>query len=313
MEILKRFLCDWGSSDSNMLLFFLLISFLLGLLTGWLLWGSKIQAMLGILEAKETTITDINTKLTLKEADLNKANLDIDALRLSNRTHEEEKGQLRVDLLDAQNLKTELSSHLSVRQEENIQLQANLQVIQGENAQLTNELVVSQGIIDDLEARLSATGNMPMVAAAAIVAPNLEVELNTEADVVKAKNQEESEPDSMRIELTSKSANSNISQEKTKEDRVNEVISSKDDLKIIEGIGPKIEELCNNIGIFTWEQLCETPVTRLQEMLNAAGKRYQIHNPSTWAEQAQMAHQGEWEALKIYQNHLKGGKEPGVK
>ncbi len=313
MEILKRFLCDWGSSDSNMLLFFLLISFLLGLLTGWLLWGSKIQAMLGILEAKEATITDINTKLTLKEADLNKANLDIDALRLSNRTHEEEKGQLRVDLLDHQNLKAELSNHLATRQEENIQLQTNLQAIQGKNAELSNELVASQGIIDDLEARLSATGNMPMVAAAAIVTPNLDTELNVAIEPVEAEIQKEAEPDSMRIELTPKNTSSTISQEKANEDASNRASSSKDDLKIIEGIGPKIEELCNNIGIYTWDQLCETPITRLQEMLNAAGKRYQIHNPSTWPEQAQMAHQGEWEALKIYQNHLKGGKEPGVK
>jgi predicted flap endonuclease-1-like 5' DNA nuclease len=313
MEILKRFLCDWGSSDSNMLLFFLLTSFLLGLLAGWLLWGSKIQAMLGILEAKEATITDVNTKLTLKEADLNKANLDIDALRLTNRTHEEEKGQLRVDLLETQNLKTDLSNHLAARQEESIQLQANLQAIQGENTQLSNELVASQAIINDLEAKLSASGNTQMFAAAAIVAPTLNVEPRIEIESVGTELQDEIKPDSMRIELTPKNSNGATSQEKINEDKVTIASVNRNDLKIVEGIGPKIEELCNNIGIYTWKQLSETPIVRLQEMLNEAGKRYQIHNPSTWAEQARMANENEWDALKIYQDHLKGGKEPDTK
>jgi predicted flap endonuclease-1-like 5' DNA nuclease len=313
MEILKKFLCDWGSSDSNMLLFFLLTSFLLGLLTGWLLWGSKIQAMLGVLEAKEATITDINTKLTLKEADLNKANLDIEALRLANRTHEEEKGQLRVDLLDIQNLKAELSNHLAARQEESIQLQANLQATQGENEQLSSELLASQGIIDDLEARLSASGNTQMLMAAAVVAPTLDIEPSIEVENVTAEIEEEIEPESMRIELSPKNSNANISQEKANEEEGTIIGSKRDDLKIVEGIGPKIEELCHKIGIYTWKQLSETPTVRLQEMLNEAGKRYQIHNPTTWAEQARMANDGEWDALKVYQDHLKGGKDPDAK
>jgi predicted flap endonuclease-1-like 5' DNA nuclease len=83
-----------------------------------------------------------------------------------------------------------------------------------------------------------------------------------------------------------------------------------DNLKIVEGIGPKIEELCNGIDVWTWKQLSETSVERLQEMLDAAGKRYQIHNPSTWPAQALMAHDGKWDELKVYQDHLKGGKEP---
>ena len=296
METLKRFLCDWGSSDSNMLLFFLLTSFLLGLLTGWLLWGSKIKAMLSVLEEKEATITDINTKLTAKEADLNKANLDLDTLRLINRKHEEEKGQLRVDLLETQNLKTELSNHLSSRQEENIQLQTNLTTIQGENAQLSSELVASQGIINDLEARLSTftSGNSSLLAAAAFIVPTVAASIS-EAD------ETEVQAEIMPVENVDNSQ---------KEETI-ALVSKPDDLKIVEGIGPKIEELCNNIGIFTWKQLSETAVERLQEMLNAAGKRYQIHNPATWAEQARMANEGEWDALKIYQDHLKGGKELG--
>ena len=41
--------------------------------------------------------------------------------------------------------------------------------------------------------------------------------------------------------------------------------TQRDDLKKIEGIGPKIEKLCNGIGVYTWRQLAETPVETLQK------------------------------------------------
>ncbi len=50
----------------------------------------------------------------------------------------------------------------------------------------------------------------------------------------------------------------------------------KDDLKVIEGIGPKIEGLLHAAGISTWNGLAETSVSRLNEILAAAGKRYQL-------------------------------------
>ena len=81
------------------------------------------------------------------------------------------------------------------------------------------------------------------------------------------------------------------------------------DLKIVEGIGPKIAELYHNAGIKTWKQLSETPTSKSEEILNAAGKRYKIHNPSTWAKQAEMCYLGQWSELKAWQDTLKGGKE----
>ena len=83
-----------------------------------------------------------------------------------------------------------------------------------------------------------------------------------------------------------------------------------DDLKIVEGIGPKIEELLHEAGIKTWADLAAAEVSRLREILDAAGPRYQIHDPGTWPKQASMAHEGQWEALAEYQDHLDGGKEP---
>lgn len=82
-----------------------------------------------------------------------------------------------------------------------------------------------------------------------------------------------------------------------------------DDLKVIEGIGPKIEKLCNAIGIHSWQQLALTTVERLQIMLADAGPDYKVSVPTTWPRQAELAASGEWEALKEYQDILKGGRE----
>ena len=82
-----------------------------------------------------------------------------------------------------------------------------------------------------------------------------------------------------------------------------------DDLKIVEGIGPKIAELYHAEGIKTWKKLSETPVTKSQAILDAAGSRYTIHNPETWAKQAGLAYEGKWEELKTYQDSLNGGRK----
>jgi len=88
-----------------------------------------------------------------------------------------------------------------------------------------------------------------------------------------------------------------------------ETTTEKDDLKKIEGIGPKISDLLNNAGIFTFKQLAGTDVSRLKAILEEAGSRYRTHNPSTWSKQAQMAADGNWEELKAWQDELDGGKE----
>lgn len=81
------------------------------------------------------------------------------------------------------------------------------------------------------------------------------------------------------------------------------------DLKIIEGIGPKIEELYHNAGINTWLALSQTSIEKSQSILDAAGEGFTIHNPGTWARQAELAYQAKWQELKDWQDVLDGGKE----
>ncbi len=84
--------------------------------------------------------------------------------------------------------------------------------------------------------------------------------------------------------------------------------TKKDDLKIVEGIGPKIEELFNNAGIYTFAQLASTSVEKMKSILDAAGPRFQIHDPSTWADQGALARDGKWDELKKWQDELYKGK-----
>lgn len=81
-----------------------------------------------------------------------------------------------------------------------------------------------------------------------------------------------------------------------------------DDLKIVEGIGPKIAGLLVDAGINTWSKLSETPVSKIQEVLDAAGPRYKLAKPGTWPQQAGLAAAGKWNELRKLQDELDGGK-----
>lgn len=83
----------------------------------------------------------------------------------------------------------------------------------------------------------------------------------------------------------------------------------KDDLKVIEGIGPKISIILTNAGIYTWKKLSESRAEDIKEILASAGNRFKIHDPSTWPQQAEFAAKGNWVKLKEYQDYLVGGKD----
>ena len=83
-----------------------------------------------------------------------------------------------------------------------------------------------------------------------------------------------------------------------------------EDLKLVEGIGPKIEEILKGQGINTWSDLANTTAERLREILDAAGERYRLADPTTWPRQAELAATGQWGELQSYQEFLDGGKLP---
>lgn len=79
-----------------------------------------------------------------------------------------------------------------------------------------------------------------------------------------------------------------------------------DDLKRIEGIGPKISGVLQEAGITTFAKLAAADVGRLKQILKDAGVRLAF--PGTWPEQASLAAAGKWDALETLQAGLKGGR-----
>lgn len=81
----------------------------------------------------------------------------------------------------------------------------------------------------------------------------------------------------------------------------------KDDLKKLEGIGPKLEQVLNAAGVQNFAQLASMAPDEIKPILEAAGNQFRMHDPKSWPYQAELANKGEWERLKEYQNLLIGG------
>ena len=81
---------------------------------------------------------------------------------------------------------------------------------------------------------------------------------------------------------------------------------AQDDLKKIEGIGPKVEKVLNEAGVNNFAELAKSDVENLREVLVAA--KLQMMDPSGWIEQAELAAKGDWGTLEKLQDELKGGR-----
>ncbi len=78
-----------------------------------------------------------------------------------------------------------------------------------------------------------------------------------------------------------------------------------DNLKRIEGIGPKVSEVLKKAGITTFKQLAEMTPEQISEILASEGDRFVNQDTSTWPRQAELAAKGEWEALRAWQEDMK--------
>jgi large subunit ribosomal protein L21 len=81
-----------------------------------------------------------------------------------------------------------------------------------------------------------------------------------------------------------------------------------DDLKIIEGIGPKAAEALVAEGIDTFAKLAAASADAVKAILDASTSKVQHLDPATWAQQAQLAADGKMDELKKLQDELNGGK-----
>ena len=91
--------------------------------------------------------------------------------------------------------------------------------------------------------------------------------------------------------------------------RTKSKVAKKKDFTVIEGIGPKINTILKENGFESFDQLAKAKVGDLRKVLATAGKRYTMHDPSTWAKQSKLAAAEKWDELKELQKTLKGGRK----
>lgn len=78
-----------------------------------------------------------------------------------------------------------------------------------------------------------------------------------------------------------------------------------DDLKKVEGIGPKIASVLAEAGITTFAELANTTSEKISEIITGVRGN---HVTDTWPAQAKLAADGKWDELKKWQDELDGGK-----
>ena len=81
-----------------------------------------------------------------------------------------------------------------------------------------------------------------------------------------------------------------------------------DDLTIIEGIGPKVAAIFVEAGITSFADLAKKSKSELEAILDPHGAVYVAMDPTTWAQQAQLAADGKMEELQTLKDELNGGR-----
>lgn len=283
------------------ILIMLLGAFFIGLWLGWVLWG-RLKEELGRLRVDNQSL-----------------NVTIDAIRL-----EMESLKTRAVVAESDNSNyaiqvVNLNRENTSLREKATYLDAELAEVQNRNRQVETELGLSYSadtiISDDipLEIKSAVTENPvftePVNVFLEINTPELTInELPAEPEmetppvfviepvaILEPKPEKSSKQKSIAaVEGTPAPA----------------ISADRDDLTVVEGIGPKIQMLLNQYGIFTYRQLAEADVTRLKEILSTAGPQLAMHDPGTWPSQANLAANDQWDTLKSVQGFLKGGKKP---
>ncbi|MBE0690782.1 MAG: hypothetical protein IH587_11740 [Anaerolineae bacterium] len=85
--------------------------------------------------------------------------------------------------------------------------------------------------------------------------------------------------------------------------------AGRDDLKRVEGIGPKMEKALHTAGIETFARLTEATEDELRAAIEAQGMRFAPSIP-TWARQAAFLAAGDEAGFEAYKEHLVAGREP---
>ena len=366
---MENLFASFSHPDSIAFLLSILIAFLIGFVTAWILWGGRASRYKRASEKWKKSFDDLTIEynslreqIDLKEADLVKAQREAEEAQERYRFLLNDKAKWQSDLDSSMEETVRLQSSIHSYETTIEDLNSQILGLKARNAQLAKEAEKEGAAIDQV-AQMQSSYNATLSRLGSLEEKITRLAEENAALRTATTNEDEQltfmrrtydestrrlasleakisalveENDALKAELTDlKESQSNVLEVATPMSRGVEenneeyvinpekgvmtetiiippiTVEKQDDLKIVEGIGPKIELLLNGAGIKKWQDLANTPVERLKEVLLKAGERYRIHDPSTWPEQARLAANGEWDQLKEYQDYLSGGREPG--
>ncbi len=136
----------------------------------------------------------------------------------------------------------------------------------------------------------------------------IQIESIAASGVKKAKAEPKKEAKKAEVKTEAKKAAPKKAEVKTEAKKAapKKATGKADDLKKIEGIGPKIAETLVAAGVTTFAELANTKPAKISEII--AGVRGN-HVTDTWPKQAKLAADGKWDELKELQDKLDGGVE----
>lgn len=288
------------------ILIMLLGAFLLGVWLGWMLWNRykqeadklrlDVQSMTATINALNGEMNTLKAKFSTSEANNLSLRTQLEKLVEDNRIFRDQLSETSEDLAETEQRNRQLETELGLSfappasSPETIPLEINVPVPPAD----ASPVVV-------IETTTTTTEVVTEVIEMPVATPPVEIPA---AEEVKAETETPPPAEEKPVEPVVTPAAETVAPV------VVPANGEKDDLTVIEGIGPKIQELLRQYGILSYKQLADTEVVRLKEILAAAGPQLAMHDPGTWSAQANLAANDKWEDLKAYQGFLKGGKTP---
>jgi predicted flap endonuclease-1-like 5' DNA nuclease len=300
------------------ILIMLLGAFLLGVWLGWMLWNKykqeadklriDVQSMTATVNALNGEMSSVKTKLSASEANNLSLRAQVDKLTEDNRIFRDQLSETSDDLAETEHRNRQLETELGLSfappsaTPETIPLEINMTPEPpAPPVDAAPVVVVVETTTTTTEIIMEVTETPAPAPVVDIPAEEIKTEAETPAPVAEKPEEPVVAPAAAIVAPVAETPPVVVAAAAGDE---------KDDLTVIEGIGPKIQELLYQYGVHTYKQLAETEVTRLKEILAAAGPQLAMHDPGTWSAQANLAANDKWEDLKAYQGFLKGGKTP---
>ena len=107
--------------------------------------------------------------------------------------------------------------------------------------------------------------------------------------------------------------NTSDSETRGSEERASRNASSqRDDLTKIRGIGKATSNLLSRSGITSYRDLYEVEPQRLRQLLDQAGRKFKLIDPSSWSRQAELAMSADWDGLERWQSESAGASSTQV-